>query len=50
MEKMEIEKEAQHLKLAEARSTCKECEEYDHVHSRFGSSLYTIQELHGRSS
>jgi hypothetical protein len=31
MEKMEIEKEAQHLKAAEARSTCKECEEYDHV-------------------
>jgi hypothetical protein len=31
MEKMEIEKEAQHLKAAETRSTCKECEEYDHV-------------------
>jgi hypothetical protein len=31
MEKMEIEKEAQHLKAAEARSTCKEYEEYDHV-------------------
>jgi hypothetical protein len=31
MEKMEMEKEAQHLKAAEARSTCKECEEYDHV-------------------
>jgi hypothetical protein len=31
MEKMEIEKEAQHLKAAEPRSTCKECEEYDHV-------------------
>jgi hypothetical protein len=31
MEKMEIEKEAQHLKPAEERSTCKECEEYDHV-------------------
>jgi hypothetical protein len=31
MEKMEIEKEAQHLKAAEARSTCKECEEYGHV-------------------
>jgi hypothetical protein len=30
MEKMEIEKEAQHLKAAKARSTCKECEEYDH--------------------
>jgi hypothetical protein len=34
MEKMEIEKEAQHLKAAEARSTCKECEEYDHVQVR----------------
>jgi hypothetical protein len=31
MEKMEIEKEAQHLKATEARSTSKECEEYDHV-------------------
>jgi hypothetical protein len=30
---MEIEKkEAQDLKAAEARSTCEECEEYDHVH------------------
>jgi hypothetical protein len=27
MEKMEIEKEAQHLKAAEVRSTCKECED-----------------------
>jgi hypothetical protein len=34
MEKMEIEKEAQHLKVAEARSTCKECEEYDHVQGK----------------
>jgi hypothetical protein len=31
MEKMEIEKETQHLKAAKARSTCEECEEYDHV-------------------
>jgi hypothetical protein len=31
MEKMEMEKEAQHLKAAEASSTCKECVEYDHV-------------------
>jgi hypothetical protein len=31
MEKMDIEKEAQHLKAVEARSTCKECEVYDHV-------------------
>jgi hypothetical protein len=34
MEKMEIEKEAQHLKAAEARSTCKKCEEYDHVQGK----------------
>jgi hypothetical protein len=34
MEKMEIEKEAQHLKAAEARSTCKECEEFDHVQGK----------------
>jgi hypothetical protein len=31
MEKTEIEKEAQHLKVTKARSTCEECEEYDHV-------------------
>jgi hypothetical protein len=31
MEKMEIEKEDQHLKAAKAISTCEECEEYDHV-------------------
>jgi ribosomal protein S9 len=34
MEKMEIEKKAQHLKAAEARSTCKECEEYGHVQGK----------------
>jgi hypothetical protein len=34
MEKMEIKKESQHLKVAEARSTCKECEEYDHVQGK----------------
>jgi hypothetical protein len=31
MEKMEIEREAQDLKAAEARSTCEECEEYGHA-------------------
>jgi hypothetical protein len=36
MEKMEIEKEAQHLKAADARSTCEECEEYGHVQDRQG--------------
>jgi hypothetical protein len=34
MEKMEIEKEAQHLKAAEARSTCEDCEEHDHVQGK----------------
>jgi hypothetical protein len=34
MENMEIEKEAQHLKAAEARSTCKECEEYGLVQGK----------------
>jgi hypothetical protein len=34
MEKMEIEKEAQHLKAAEARSTCEEHEEYGHVQGK----------------
>jgi hypothetical protein len=43
---MEIEKEAQHLKAAEARSTCKECEEYGHVQGkpRFNASS-SIQDL-----
>jgi hypothetical protein len=41
MEKMDIEKKAQHLKAAEARSTCKECEEYDHVQGDGGRKLYT---------
>jgi hypothetical protein len=31
MEMMEMEKEAQHLKAAKARSTCKECVEHNHV-------------------
>jgi hypothetical protein len=39
MEKMEIEKEAEHLKVAEARSTCEKCKEYAHV-----------QGLHGQAS
>jgi hypothetical protein len=41
MEKMEIEKEAQHLKAAEARSTCKECEEYDHVQAEINKDAVT---------
>jgi hypothetical protein len=36
MEKLEIEKEVQDLKAAEARSTCEECEEYDHVQDQRG--------------
>jgi hypothetical protein len=46
MEKMEIEKEAQHLKAAKARSTSKECEEHDHVRGkpRFNASS-SIQDL-----
>jgi hypothetical protein len=40
MEKMEIEKEAQHLKAAEARSTCEECDEYSHVQVQsYGESI-----------
>jgi hypothetical protein len=34
MEKMDIEREAQDLKAVEARSTCEECEEYDHVQGK----------------
>jgi hypothetical protein len=46
MEKMEIEKEAQHLKAAEARSTRKEFEEYGHVQCkpRFNASS-SVQDL-----
>jgi hypothetical protein len=46
VEKMEIEKEGQDLKAAETRSTCEECEEYDHVQGkpRFNASL-SIQDL-----
>jgi hypothetical protein len=46
MEKMEIERESQDLKAAEARSTCEECEENDHVQGkpRFNASL-SIQDL-----
>jgi hypothetical protein len=46
MEKMEIEKESQHLKAAKARSTCEDCEEHGHVQGkpRFNASS-TIQDL-----
>jgi hypothetical protein len=46
MEKMEIENEAQDLRATEARSTCEECEEYDHVQGkpRYNASL-SIQDL-----
>jgi hypothetical protein len=43
MEKMEIEKEAQHLKAAKARSTCEDCEEHDHVQVRgYGKILKNL--------
>jgi hypothetical protein len=46
MEKMEIEREAQDLKAAEARSTCKECEEYGHVQGKPQSNASSsIQDL-----
>jgi hypothetical protein len=46
MEKMDTEREVQYLKAAEARSTCEECEEYDHVQGklRFNASS-SIQDL-----
>jgi hypothetical protein len=46
MEKMDIERESQDLKAAEARSTCEQCEEYDHVQGkpRFNASS-SIQDL-----
>jgi hypothetical protein len=46
MEKMDIEREAQDLKAAKARSTCEECEEYDHVQGKplFNASS-SIQDL-----
>jgi hypothetical protein len=46
MEKMDIERESQDLKVAEARSTCEECEEYGHVQGkpRFSASSL-IQDL-----
>jgi hypothetical protein len=34
MEKMEMEREAQDLKVAEERPTCEECEEHDHVQGK----------------
>jgi hypothetical protein len=46
MEKMEIEKEAQNLKAAEARSTCEECEEYSHVQGKPRSNASpSVQDL-----
>jgi hypothetical protein len=46
MEKMDIFREAQDLKVVEARSTGKECEEYGYVQGkpRFDASL-SIQDL-----
>jgi hypothetical protein len=46
MEKMDIERKAQDLKAAKARSTCEEYEEYGHVQGkpRFNASS-SIQDL-----
>jgi hypothetical protein len=46
MEKMEIAREAQDVKAIKARSTCDECEEYDHVQGkpRFNASS-SIEDL-----
>jgi hypothetical protein len=41
MEKIDIEREAQDLKAAEARSTCEECEEYDHVQAKINKDVVT---------
>jgi uncharacterized membrane protein YkoI len=46
MEKMDIEKEAQDLKVVEARSTCEEIEEYGHVQGKPRiSASSSIQDL-----
>jgi predicted transcriptional regulator len=45
MEKMDIEREAQDLKAAEARSTCEECEEYVHVRGNESSSIQDLVPL-----
>jgi hypothetical protein len=44
MEKMEIEKEAQHLKAAKARSTCEDCEEHDHVQDKDAVTKFEAME------
>jgi hypothetical protein len=44
MEKMEIEKEAQHLKAAKARSTCEGCEEHDHVQDKDAITKFEAME------
>jgi hypothetical protein len=46
MENMEIEREAQDLKVTKARSTCEKCEEYSHVQGkpRFNATS-SIQDL-----
>jgi hypothetical protein len=50
MEKMEMEKEAQHLKAAEAISTCKECVEYDHVQDKEAVTKFEDKVTEVRSS
>jgi hypothetical protein len=52
MEKMEIEKEAQHVKAAKARSTCEDCEEHDHVQedavTKFNAMEKILKNLYGK--
>jgi hypothetical protein len=45
MEKMEIEKEAQHLKAAKARTTCEDCEEHDHVQDQQGYAVTKFEAM-----
>jgi uncharacterized membrane protein YkoI len=45
MEKMEMERKAQDLKAVEARSTCEECEEYDHVQAKINKDVITKFEV-----
>jgi hypothetical protein len=54
MEKMEIEKEAQLLKAAKARSTCEDCEEHDHVQedavTKFKAMEKILKNLDGKAT
>jgi hypothetical protein len=45
MENMEMEKEAQHLKAAKARSTCEDCEEHDHVQEDAVTKIKAMEKI-----